>query len=695
MRRATLLAATLSLACGSENASEDSQGFSDRTRLSDGSEVVLEGDAVSIEVDGRRVFRTAETALPLARSFGASFTGLLAIWRLVRNDASDLPLTRRTRARREGEAAVIEYEGEPGLSAELRIEPGAAGTSLVTLTFSAPETPSSLALPLACDADASFHGFGEQYGPVDQRGEAFDLLVTEQGIGRDPDKAFVGINGSPHTTYFPMPYYLDARGFGGLLRTDQLVSVDLCRSDPNVAWLEVVAPEPLELVVFHGPKPLDVIAQLGAEVGRPAPPPEWAYDLWIGAQGGRDAVLAEADALEAAEIPAKVLWVQDWTGPRQNVDGGWGVQYRWREDPAHYPDLPGMIATLRQRGYRFLGYANPFVAQNLEHYPELAQADLLLKNADGEIYDQLAPNGASAHADLSLPAARDYVKAHLRRMLVELGMDGWMSDFGEWVPLDAVNAAGDDPVAYHNRYPVEWHRLWREVMDEVRPDGDYVVFARSGWTGVQSVSQIHWAGDQEATFSPHDGLPTVLPALLTLGMSGVPFVTHDIAGFSGGPSTKQLFLRWTELGAFTPIMRTHEGNKKEENWSWESDAETTAHFKRFALIHAALKPDFLELAAEAAQTSAPILRHLMLVFPDDPGSRGVHDQFLIGDRLLVAPVVTEGATSRSVYLPPGTWYHVWSGEPHEGGQTLDVPAPIGAPPVFSNGVDRPDLRAIH
>lgn len=353
-----------------------------------------------------------------------------------------------------------------------------------------------------------------------------------------------------------------------------------------------------------------------------------------------------------------------------------------------------MIATLRQRGFRFLGYANPFVATNLEHYPELAKDGLLLKNAQGDVYDHLAPNGTSAHADLSLPAARDYVKSHLRRMVLELGMDGWMSDFGEWVPLDAVNAAGDDPVAYHNRYPVEWHRLWREVMDEVRSDGDFAVFARSGWTGVQSVSQIHWAGDQEATFSPHDGLPTVVPALLTLGISGVPWVTHDIAGFSGGPSTKELFLRWTELGAFTPIMRTHEGNKKEDNWSWESDAETTAHFARFARIHAALEPDFLELAAEAAETSAPILRHLMLVFPDDPGSRGVHDQFLIGDRLLVAPVVTEGATSRSVYLPPGTWYHVWTGQPHEGGGSVDVPAPIGEPPVFANGVDRADLRAI-
>ena len=151
-------------------------------------------------------------------------------------------------------------------------------------------------------------------------------------------------------------------------------------------------------------------------------------------------------------------------------------------------------------------------------------------------------------------------------------------------------------------------------MDELRPDGDFVVFGRSGFTGVQRVSQVHWVGDQEATFSPYDGLPTVVPAMLSLGLSGVPFVTHDIAGFSGGPSTKELFLRWTELGAFTPIMRTHEGGKVRELVVGEGRGD-----------HRALPPlrahppgagvEIRALADEAARTSLPIVRHLMLVFP--------------------------------------------------------------------------------
>jgi len=289
------------------------------------------------------------------------------------------------------------------------------------------------------------------------------------------------------------------------------------------------------------------------------------------------------------------------------------------------------------------------------------------------------------------------VKGFLRAMVRDYGMDGWMADFAEWLPLDGVVDDGTNPVVAHNTYPEAWQHLSREVLDELRADGDWVTFARSGFTGVQAVTQIIWAGDQETSFSPHDGLPTVVPALLNLGISGVPFVTHDIGGFSSvgtPPRSKELFLRWTELGAFTPFMRTHEGDKKGLNWQWDSDAETIAHFRRFARIHDTLAPELMALARTATRTSAPILRHLALVFPDDAGSRGISDQFLVGDTLLVAPVVVEGATQRRLYLPPGAWYDVWSGTRFAGPATIDVDAPIGRPPVFSRGTDRTDLRAI-
>ncbi|MGB5545528.1 MAG: TIM-barrel domain-containing protein, partial [Polyangiales bacterium] len=246
-----------------------------------------------------------------------------------------------------------------------------------------------------------------------------------------------------------------------------------------------------------------------------------------------------------------------------------------------------------------------------------------------------------------------------------------------------------------NTFPIDWQRASRNAMQAARPDGDWVIFARSGFTGVQSVAQIHWVGDQETNWSELDGLPTVVPAMLNLGLAGQPFVTHDIAGFArgAGPSSKELFQRWTELGAFTPVMRTHDGADKVNNWRWNKDAETTAHFRKFTFVHCALMNDFMMLAAEAEETGAPILRHLMLVFPNDRETWDISDQFMIGDALLVAPVTEQGATSRSVYFPEGTWYSVWTGEPVQGGQRSVVDAPIGSPSVYSRDADREDLRS--
>jgi sulfoquinovosidase len=663
---------------------------------------------VTFLVNGRETFSTAGAA-PQLRSFTENASFVVGQWQFERSDEVRTELSTVVDIRESAAGAEVDFASADGSAgATLAVthpDPGRRSSLRLEVTSG---SPASLALPVRCDADSGFHGFGGQYHKTDQRGESFRLFVSEQGLGRDPALPVLPLNGGPHTTYFPMPYFLDPRGFGALLRTAQRVEVDLCDSDPRVAWFEVVSGAPLEMLVFHGPTAIDVIDQLGAEVGRPLAPPDWAYDLWIGAQAGTTqttlgagsaAIRAEVEALRVAEIPVGVMWVQDWSGIRMNFDGGSGVQYRWEVDDVLYPDLAELIDDLHADGLRFLAYANPFIDRDrgFRFYPEMDAAGYLIRNQEGETYDFLAPNGMSSLPDFTNPGARDYVRAALRDMVLDFGMDGWMADFGEWAPTDAVYFDGSDPVVRHNLYPVDWLSISRQVMDEVRPGGDWVVFARAGFTGVHRHSMIHWIGDQETDWSETDGLPTVVPALLNLGLSGIPWVTHDIAGFSGSvapPSTKELYQRWTELGAFTPIMRTHEGARKQLNWSWEKDAETTAHFRRFARVHAVLKSELLELGEQAARRSTPLLRHPMLEFPDDPRSRQISDQFMLGDTLLVAPVVTEGATSKTVYLPPGTWYHVWSGEAYDGGRDVTVAAPIGEPPVFSLERDRPDLRAI-
>ncbi len=676
---------------GGRDAAADAGAGPEGFAVAGGLWVGVEDDRLVLRLPGERALRFAAAPV-VARTYTEAVMGPLGIYNFTRRDEQPLPFAGAPTLDFARDAVVVPAEG--GATATLTFAAGPVPDS-TRLTVTVDGAPfDSLALGFDCAPEATFFGWGEQYDAVDHRGHAFDLLVSEQGVGREGARL---IAGDAHTTYFPMPWWFDAaRGFGVLFETFHRVRVDLCAADPAVATIEDTAGAPLEVVLFHGPAPLDVVRQLGAHVGRPKRPPDWAFEApWISAQGGTEAVRAAIATLDAEQVPYAAIWSQDWTGVRTNIDGGLGVQYRWEADLEHYPGLAALGADLQAAGKRFLGYANPFVDPNLpNHFAAMAAEGLLVRDADGDAYRFTAPNGVSGHPDLTRPETAAYIAAALTAKVEDYGFDGWMVDFGEWAPFDAVYADDADAHAEHNRFPLRWQAVTRGVFETLRPDGDWVMFARSGWTGVQAHSMIHWAGDQEATWSTHDGLPTVVPALLSLGLAGVPYVTHDIGGFSGGPSTKELYQRWVELGAFTPIMRTHEGNRRQANWDWDRDADTLAHFRRFARVHAALMPEWRALADEAAMTSAPMLRHLALVFPDDAEARAVDDQFLIGDDLLVAPVVTEGAVSREVYLPAGAWFHVFTGAEHAGPGRVTVDAPIGTPPVFSRGADRVDLRGI-
>lgn len=667
---------------------------------------IVAGDdgAVEVIVRGKTLFALAATG-PVARNFTERAVGIGTIAFERAQEVTD-PLAVQSVVN-EGSSARVQYANADGTrTATLNAVAVSEEVSEFRLELAGPEAD-SIAVGIRCDEGGTFHGFGEQYNATNQWGEAFQLLVNEQGNGRDGGP---GVSvGDEHTTYFPMPYYLDARGFGALFDTARRVDVDICATDPAIAWIEVISGASVEWRVFHGPTGLDVIRQLGDLVGRPTQPPSWAYGLWMAGQGGRDDVLAEVAALEAANIPVAAFWVQDWGGIRMNPDGGFGVQYIWEPDDSLYPSFATMVSDLHEDGYKLLTYVNPFIvvpdsvrpeddpARFATRFQPMEQSGLLLENRMGETYiDQAVPNipQADAHPDFSNPATLDFIRDSLADIVRTYDVDGWMADFGEWVPLSSVPRDGSDPIERRNTFPVDWQRATREAMEDVRPEGDWVMFARSGFTGVQRVAQIHWVGDQETNWGELDGLPTVVPAMLNLGLAGQPFVTHDIAGFARGtgPSTKELFQRWTELGAFTPIMRTHDGADKVNNWRWSTDEETTSHFRKFAYVHCALMNDFMTLAAEAEASGAPILRHLMLVFPDDRETWDIGDQFMIGDSLLVAPVLEEAAASRPVYFPAGTWYDVWTGDPVQGGQRVTVDAPIGSPPVYSRGADRDDLR---
>jgi alpha-glucosidase len=209
---------------------------------------------------------------------------------------------------------------------------------------------------------------------------------------------------------------------------------------------------------------------------------------------------------------------------------------------------------------------------------------------------------------------------------------------------------------------------------------------RAGYTGVQKHCPLLWAGDQSVDFTRHDGLVTVIAGALSSGLLGNAYYHSDIGGYTslfGNVRTAELIMRWAEMAAFTPVMRTHEGNRPRDNLQIDQDPRVLAHFARMTRVYAHLAPYLKSLAAEASSRGLPVQRPLFLHFEDDAQTYAIQDAYLYGPDLLVAPVWEAGKTEWTTYLPDGAeWVHVWSGRTFVGGREAMVASPLGEPPVF-------------
>lgn len=579
-----------------------------------------------------------------------------------------------------GEEVLLETSD--GAKGKMLFENAPDGALRVKMTFDDTGKEGGMLLIFSAADSDRFWGFGEQYSYMDFRGVDVPIWVQEQGVGRE-EKPRAPYMGKLTNSYFPMPYFMDPeKGMGFLLENSEYSRFNICPGGKPFWMMEVWDNRETSFLIFPGPTAKDVVRQLTAVVGRPQKvPPDWTMNgVWLAGQGGTEVVKARLDKALAADIPVTAVWSQDWLGARHFGSGNFGVKYKWSHDDEWYPGLEKFIKEYSEKGVRFLGYFNPFIVPDYEHYDEMAKKGLLIKDKNGDPYLFQIITFKGSLVDVTNPEAVEYFKDYARKATA-MGQKGWMADFGEWLPFDSIIAEGDAR-EFHNKYATEWHRINREVLDEAYPDGDYAMITRSGFTGEQGVVHILWAGDQESDFDPNDGMPTVVTAGLTAGLSGLPYFTHDLAGFSGGPTTKEVFLRWTELAAFTPFMRTHDGLQKFKNHRFDSDEDTLAFFRKFAKIHTALFPYFKMLAEESAASGAPIIRHTAMVDPGWEKSYEAHKQWMLGDDLLFVPVTEEGRTEVQVYFPEGDWENLFDGEVQDGRTEATVKAEIGAPAVF-------------
>ena len=460
--------------------------------------------------------------------------------------------------------------------------------------------------------------------------------------------------------------------------------------------------------IFGAANPLDLLEAATQYLGRMTPLPQWLHrGAVIGMQGGRTLVEERLKRLNHHRAAVSAFWLQDWVCLEKRAPdtscGGIG-----EVDEVRYPDWRGFIEELAAISVRVKTYINPFLVDvkkkphRENHFAQAQEKGRLVKRADGSDYAILNTSFAAGPLDLTNEECRTWVKSILKKQMLEVGVSGWMADFGEALPFDAVLADGTPAADYHNRYPEEWARLNREAIEESGKQGEAVFFTRSGFTQAPRFSTLFWLGDQLTTWTAEDGIKSAVTGLLSSGFSGFTLNHSDIGGYAAttvphvplsvpGISfsrSRELLWRWIELNAFTAVFRTHEGNQPNRNFQIFDDEATLAHFARFSRVYAALAEYRERLCQEAAEKGWPLVRHPWLHDPDNAQLLKEEHQFLLGADLLAAPVLNPAQTVQSVLLPQGNWVHLWSNrkyEAAESGLRFAGGGPLGGAPRFLAG----------
>jgi alpha-glucosidase len=535
--------------------------------------------------------------------------------------------------------------------------------------------------------DEHLVGLGEKNGRMDKRGpqlggSSFTMWTTDAyDYGDDTDPLYASI-----------PFFMvirAGRAHGIFLDNTFRSFFDLGHESEQRISFGAEDGE-LDYYFIYGPEPKRVVERYTALTGRMPLPPRWA----LGFHQCRYSYYPEAkvrhiaDGFRIRQIPADVIWLDI-----HYLDGF--NPFTW--DKQRFPDPARLASDLRAQGFRLVTIVDPHPKKQPGWwvYDTGIAGDHFVKKPDGSVLE--APvwpanaerdPGPSVFPDFSKPAAREWWGG-LLKFYTDVGIAGIWNDMNEpavflepfhSMPIEARHDNEGQPTSHreiHNVFGSLMTRGTFEGLLRLRPKERPFVLTRASFAGGQRYAAL-WPGDNTSDWGH---LRTTIPMLAGLGVSGFAFVGSDIGGFAKTPSA-ELVTRWMQLGVFYPFMRMHTefGSPDQEPWSYGTRHEQLN--RRAIELRYELLPHVYNVMHEASETGAPAFRPLFLEFPKDEQSYKLNDQILFGRDLLVAPVLREGATERSVYLPAGDWYDFWTGRRHAGGSTLRVPVTLESLPVF-------------
>ncbi len=545
---------------------------------------------------------------------------------------------------------------------------------------------------IAFDTNPKEHiyGCGETYSEFDLKGQNVRIwvaehqntrristkIIREKVLGKHPQRTLAF---DRYESYYAQPTFVSSDKYFVHCNVNAYSEFDFRKPDKITLFFQ----ERPELILDSGSSFSEVSEKLSALLGRQRELPSWLYDgVILGIQEGTQTVGEKIDRARAADIPVAGVWCQDWSGCRK-TGFGYQVMWNWKWDENLYPELDKKIAEWKKEGIHFLGYINPFLAIEKELYSYASEHGYCVKDREGNDYLVTITTFPAAMIDFTNPAAYEWYKGLIKENMIGLGMDGWMADFGEYLPVDCVLYSGEDPSVIHNQWPAIWAKMNREAVAECGKEGEVFFFTRAGHTGTIRNSSMMWTGDQHVDWSVDDGLPSVIPATLSLAMSGYGITHSDAGGYTTimhMRRSRELLLRWEEMNVFSPLLRTHEGNQPVNNVQFDSDEGLLQQLSKCTRMHVALKDYLMRCVGEAGRTGTPVMRPVFYHYDEEWAYRE-KTEYLLGRDILVAPVYKEGEVKRECYLPKDTWVHLFSGKEYSGGK-VEVAAPIGEPPVF-------------
>jgi len=492
-----------------------------------------------------------------------------------------------------------------------------------------------LIIPL--EKDEAIWGCGQRLDAFNLRGRKLESWTTDGWNALD-------------TSYYAVPFFISSKGYGLFVNHPGRIEFDIGVETPDK--LSIVIPDNgVELIVFRG-DPATISKAYTELVGRPRSAPDWIFRLWISRNSflGAYEVDRVVNRMSELGMPVGVVVLEAWEEQLHN----------FKFTTHRYPNHEKWISNLKENGVHVVCWLTSSMWPGTEVYQQAKDRDFLVLNEDGsEHVVRWLENGRKI--DFRKPGAFEWWR-DLHKPLVAMGVDGFKTDGGEHMP---------DPV-FHNQHTYYYQKGSLDAFNDAGRHG--VTFARSA-NPLNAQLGTYWAGDQNAEWSR---LKAVIKGGLSTSLSGFYLWGHDIGAYTGTP-TKELYIRWLQLGVFSPIMQMHGVTAREP---WHFDQETVDISRFYFQVREKLLTNIIHWADLAIKEGTPILRPLVWNYPHDPMVYNLDSQFMFGPDLLVAPI-SDPLDMRGVYLPEGDWVDVWSGIKHTGPTSILKHAALHEIPVFA------------